>query len=322
MTLPNDLNIFAPGLKLVKTMTFEWTKFRSLTWSPDGSTLAGPALDSTGFYTIDLDNFSAHAHPPNTPVWDIAWSPDSDSLACTLMDGTLYLYSLPNKKALWWAEVGNTACINVTWSPDGRILATSRVDREELTVWDAKTGEIMNQFRARSEARPVFFTDSRRLLCAEHSSTTPLTIWDIATGVRIQEFNNIYFENKDYLGQYTPVYLLALSSEERLIASGGYMVSIWDVQSGKPIKNLFDSKGKLESLAFSLGGGYLVGTAEDNILRIWSARKGWQQVVQLPDFGGGWKGGAAFHPTRPILATGAQGGHAFHFWEYNSSAWR
>lgn len=325
MTLPNDLNVFAPGLKLLKTMEFESAMFRSLSWSPDGSSLAGPAESTTGFYKIGIETFSIGWHPIGTPVRDIAWSPESDSIACLLMDGTLYLYSSPDKKALWRAENKSTSS-NVTWSPDGQILIVTSPPGVssvgETAVWDARTGQTMTRLHAKSYARPVFFADSRRLVCAAQSSTTPLTTWDVTTGLRVQEFNNVYLQNGDYLGMYTPVELLALSFDERLIASGGYMVAIWDVQSEKPIKNLFHPKGKLESLAFSPAGEYLVGTSQDNILRIWAARKDWQQVVQLPDFGGGWKGGAAFHPTKPILATGAQGGHAIHFWEYNSSAWR
>jgi WD40 repeat protein len=151
-----------------------------------------------------------------------------------------------------------------------------------------------------------------------------LVVSDAVTGKEIQEFNNVYLENGQMIGHQGPAVALTLSPDERLVATGGFdsYVTLWEVETGQPIREMRHPQGKILSLAFSPDGAFLVGTSTDNIMRVWSAARDWKQVVQLPDFGGGWYGGAAFHPTKPILATGAQGGHAIHFWEYNTSAWR
>lgn len=329
MTLPNDLNIFAPGVKLLKTVVDEEAIFLNMAWSPNGKTLA-LASYYYGFATVDIDSLVLDWHLIGGfgGVNDIAWSPKGDEVACICADGTLLRYSLSAESKNWKERITQLdrgpSTDRVTWSSDGQLLAVA--GEYEVSVWDASTGELRTRLPAESRALPIFFADSRRLLCLAGLQTASLAVWDALTGAKIQEFNNIHLENGQMLGHQGPAVALALSLDERLIATGGYdsHITLWEVGTGQPIHDLPQSHGKISSLAFSPDGLFLVGTSTDNVMRIWSgsARRDWQQVVQLPDFGGGWTGGVAFHPSRPILATGAQGGHTIHFWEYNSSAWR
>lgn len=330
MTTPDVLNIYAPGLTLLKTVTWEYESLSGLPhtevltnmkWSPNGGALA-LALDELTI--VDLESFTLKHFFLGSfgGVRDVAWSPKVEDIICICGDGTLLRYSLSRQQRVWLTDwtVDRTPR-TVAWSPNGQFLAVGR-NQEKVSISNAESGERIRLLG--SSARLIFFNDSRRLACLTTSTGANVTIQDVITGNTLQEFCALEEGNGGTLGHWGPISSLALSPDERLLATGGLdnVVTLWSVESGNPIRSFRHAHGWIEDLAFSPDSSFLAGTSKDNILRVWSAKRDWKQVVQLPDLSGGWHGGVAFHPSQNILATGGQNGHAVHFWKYDPYAWR
>ena len=110
------------------------------------------------------------------------------------------------------------------------------------------------------------------------------------------------------------------SSSGHYLAKGSYRSppTVWDVQTGECVAELDGPRAASMYLAFSPDERLLAGTARDNVLRIWRCSD-WKLVAQIADLDGGLLGGLAFHPSQPILASGAEGGHRIKLWEYDLS---
>lgn len=322
MTTQDVLNIYAPGLTLLKTVDLGDDIVCNLAWSPNGHKLA---LARNQLAIVDRETWEMNWFHIGFAggVSDISWSPDNDSVACVCFDRRIVLYSLREQRIVrQFNDQGTYPGRSVAWSSNGQFLAIGgRLEEPKVSIWNVSTGEG-TQLLGKSAAH-VFFGDSRRLACIAMNGMTPLIIWDVMTGVQLQQFHNYNVDNI-LMGQWGPVSAIALSPDERLLATGGFdrAVTLWSVGTGDPVYSFEQAHGRIKDLAFSPDNSFLAGISDDNILRIWSSEKDWQQVVQLPDLSGGWHGGVAFHPSQNILATGGQNGHTVHFWKYDPYAWR
>jgi WD40 repeat protein len=154
-----------PALKLM----------RSLAFSPDGQWIAAGQKDGkirlfdgrTGEPKAVFDDHSAAVHA-------IIFSPDSKSLASVSQDHTVKLWDVPAKKLRHTLQKNKLWA--VAFSPDGKLLATGGGTEQEkgkwqheVTLWDARTGE-MKQTVAADRTLPVmslaFSPDGKTLAIA------------------------------------------------------------------------------------------------------------------------------------------------------------
>ncbi len=72
------------------------------------------------------------------------------------------------------------------------------------------------------------------------------------------------------------IYSVAWSPDGKIIASGSYdkMVKLWDVASGKELKNLQDHIDAVFAVAFSPDGKHLASASQDRTVKIWDVATG------------------------------------------------
>lgn len=110
----------------------------SVTFSPDGTTLAAAFEDgtvklwdpTTGEERADL----RHAGP----VRSVAFSPDGRTLAAGCEDGTVTLWDPGSGKAREVVKTDGSGLTSVAYAPDGKTLAVAA--GRDVTLWDAPAG--------------------------------------------------------------------------------------------------------------------------------------------------------------------------------------
>ena len=236
----------------------------SLSYSPDGTSLAAAGMDytSTGTsYRIKL--FSpANGKLKKTltghtaQVLQIAYSPTSNSqLASIANDLTLRLWN-PTTGAATTIKAFTQAAYCLAFSSDGTRVAAGGQDTASpyyyAQVWNAATGSrvaSINAF-AGGGVNAVAFSPDGTLLATAGSDNTfylPKT-FSIATGALINSF----------VQPGGPVQSLAFSQDGTMLISGGSapgsaggQITQWSVAAGTPLVNVTELAGSVTNIAFS-----------------------------------------------------------------------
>lgn len=193
---------------------------------------------------------------------------------------------------------------SIDFSPDGKTLAAGV--GSAVYTWNSETGTPTGPPLAarREELRGLSFAPTGGTIMAlerqsdlrfspTSSDSVAIVEWDVATReVRPGRFRS--------LGEPR---LAEQSLDGRFLATAGFDgVQLWDTSSGAPIRGRLSSRGGLPTaLAFDASSGLLAGAIDRN-LYVWNTGTGeldWEAVVE-----GGGVDAIAFHPTKPILATG------------------
>ncbi len=129
----------------------------SISWKPDGSTVAGSTAFSialadpqTGIYVLfagrNLSNF----------IYVIAWSSDGACLAVGSVEGEVSVWNVVTEENIQYLETeANNIIRNLRFSPDGTRLAAAS-DDGAVRVWDAASGQLLQTFQ---EQTPVYALD-------------------------------------------------------------------------------------------------------------------------------------------------------------------
>jgi WD40 repeat protein len=187
-------------------------------------------------------------------------------------------------------------------SPDGKTLFTASEDRS-LRVWDAGTGKELRRLQepvhsSLAKKRGEFQAPEWNLALAcsgaqlALGTTKGLYLWNLADS-KPAPFK------VDWVG-FTPS--LAYSSDGRMLATGSVAAALWDVPSGKKIRDIRSpEKRGFQILRFAPDGRILASESWDHVLRLSEAATG----IELTK----WKGpdGAveclAFSPCGRLLVS-------------------
>jgi RNA polymerase sigma factor (sigma-70 family) len=172
----------------------------------------------------------------------------------------------------------------VAISPDGRILATKYNDWF-IHLYEEATGKELRKLPLPS-ANP--YTSSNLLAFAPDGKTLAATsrgetihLLDVDTGMMRSLVHN------------QTLFAYAFSPDSSLIAGGGYelpkgnkagyFVRLWDVASGKELRQFAHGSSGIRALAFSPDGKTLAGGDDDARLRLWDVDTAKQQRIFPPD---------------------------------------
>ena len=164
--------------QLLKIFEGHKDKVNSITFSPDGRTLASGSVDGTvRLWDVNTGQETRTITTDNDSVESLVFSPDAMMLAGGT-SAALYLWDANTGQLLkrlqekqhYFDDVADIA-----FSPDGRTLASSTRNRG-IHLWDANTGQLLKILR--ESASRVSFSPNG-LTLASLSDDTTIRLWEI-----------------------------------------------------------------------------------------------------------------------------------------------
>ena len=290
-----------PGIAVLGN---QGTQVTSVTFSPDGKTLASGSADYT-VWLWDVATRQQIGLPlSNTgPVNSVAFSPDGKTLASGNADGTVRLWNmatpLPTSSRL---INGQTSVNSVAFSPDGKTLASGNADGT-VRLWNMATplptsSRLIN---GQTSVNSVAFSPDGKTLATGGADDT-VRLWDVATRHQL---------GHPLIGQGDQVTSVAFSPDGKTLASGSAddTVWLWDVATHQPIDGplINGQAGGVSSVAFSPDGKTLASSSYEGTVRLWNVAT--HQPIGAPFTGHtGPVTSVAFSPDGKTLASSSYDG--------------
>jgi WD40 repeat protein len=223
---------------------------RTVAFSPDGQVLASAG---SGIILWDVKTRRQLIKIPGD--YDrVSWSPDGQTLAAGLgVPLKLWDVAAIRLTNISGSEDGGAAI--VACSPDGKLLATVGKDNI-IKLWDPKTRKTLGPplTGAASDIFTLAFSPDGQTLASGGSEQ--VILWDLKTRQP---------QGPPLSGQEGPAYSLGFSPDGSLLAAGSHQVTLWDMQTKKPLSWSSPEKKLFGYTAFA-PDGTLVESGYDTLL--------------------------------------------------------
>lgn len=183
----------------------------------------------------------------------------------------LHLWDVPSGRlrARYPGPATRDYLTNLSLSADGRKLFFRT--GETLRVWDMETGKELRSFPLVVEETPygiAYSPDHKYLVLATELS---LSLWNLQQGTRIRMLDSFPAEI---------VSAISISPNGRTLAAAfsrdDSPIRLWDVTTGKMLRDLKGHGGVVRGLKFIPGGDQLVSAGDDGFVRVWNVEAGVQ----------------------------------------------
>ena len=243
----------------------------SLSYSPDGSTLASSGFDSTiKLWKVSngtlLRTLSEHT---GFGVTSVDFSPDGTVLASGGIDGTLKLWRVSNGQVIrsqfmYQLEGSNLPVSAVAFAPDGNTLASGG-GIGTVILWNVSDGTKLHTLSGNYFSSSVAFSPDGQTL-AHGSGDYTVKLWNVSSGTLIRSLR----------GHNSWIYSVSFDSDGGMLVSGSGdgTVKLWNASDGTLIRTLSGHSAGVKSVVFSPNGDILASGSEDNTIKLWNKSDG------------------------------------------------
>jgi WD40 repeat protein len=280
------------------------------------------AYVSTVAFSPNGKQLLTHGHN-GVCIWDVATGKEVRSLRDTWMgsaavsaDGKFVITAEnPSNRPLVrfrkWSDLTierefSVDPFNLTrFSPDGKLLAIAP-RQGEIHVLDLTSGRKLQSYGSyQGVPRCLIFSDESKTLVTCDSQVVRL--WDVETGKKKQEIVTPSIAWKALVSRDGTLLASLGMTEERISPTGRVYhsentIRIWDIASGKELRQIGDQKKGLDLLAFAPDGKALITAGRDG-LSFWDSATGKNQ--RRLDIGKEHPTAIGFSPDGKILALGS-----------------
>jgi WD40 repeat protein len=245
----------------------------SVAFSPQGNILASGS--DYGGSAILWD--AASGKRLGEPLKDggtVAFSPDGKTLASASRYGTVTLWDVASRKLLGEPlRLHEDSVSSVTFSPDGQTLVSASEDKT-IILWDMTSrkslGERLKGHHIQEFVALETPVSKLKSLATAPEGKPPLANRHPNTKVRDEKVIVAFSPNGKTLG----------------IAEENARVILWDMASGKLLRELLSHKSQIQSLVFSPSGKTLASAGQDNTVTLWDMASGTPIREPIKDGGG------------------------------------
>ncbi len=269
----------------------------SLAASPDGRLLA---VGFQGDRPIEIrqvpggrlmqELFPARA---SGQVSDMAFSTDGRRLVDARNSGKVVLWDLASAKPLRVLDAHPADVNAVAFHPDGRLVASGGADGL-IRLWHSDSGAAVRTIKAHDGAifDLSFSSDRKRL--ASGGWDRILRIWDVATGALAIAIpcESGFISRTEFL-----------VGGDRIAASNGGLMTIWNASSGRPLLKLNGWNQIEGGVDISRDGAAMLTTAGDGSVRLWETATAAPRILQTTD----WVNDVAVSPDGATVAAAGAG---------------
>jgi WD40 repeat protein/tRNA A-37 threonylcarbamoyl transferase component Bud32 len=302
-------------------------------FSPDGR-LVAVGLKERGIRLLDATDLTPVGPPLSAgnkvstwgpeggEVKSLAFAPDGRTLAAVTLDGQATLWDVESRSLLREMSAGVGDVLGVSISADGAILAAPGpedwsgyyLDPNEggVNLWEVATGESLDTIALGVPVGDVAFGQGSTLAFVHERGGTA-EVWDVAEDSRITKLP-VDSDSRFY-------YAIAFSPDGRTLATGGLedpIVRLWDVPTGKLIRELDQGSAGTKTLDFSPDGRTLAVSGYAPVASLWDVATGARIGPTLR--AGSRRADIDLSPDgRELLMTAADGRGAI--WDVDPKSW-